>query len=789
MSRRALTVLGLWLAAMLAGGWIVWHSRFTADMSFFLPARPTPEQQVLVDQLKEGTVSRLLMLAVAGGDEDRRAAVSSALRTRLAARPEFASVQNGENGSFDEARDLLLAHRYLLSPAVTPERFSVDGLRAAVGNSIDLLASPAGLLFKPFLTRDPTGELLELVSTLNAGAQPETRAGVWASRDGERAMLIALTAALGSDTDAQEQAIALIRADFAEAVAQAADGAGGASSGQAATVPLELQLSGPGLFAVQARATIKEEVARLSTLSTLAIVAVLFFVYRSPRLMALGLLPVASGALAGVVAVSLVHGTVFGITVGFGSALIGEAVDYAIYYFVQSGRLGVAEWRRRFWPTIRLGVATSACGFGALLFSGFPGLAQLGLYTLAGITVAALVTRHVLPPLGGDDIRLPPPGRLVAALPQLFLDLRRLRLPFALLSVLAAGYLFMQRDGLWSPNLSALSTVSQAEAELDGKLRGDLGAPDARYMAVVTAPEREAALQAAEAAAKRLDALVEQGAIGGYDSPTRFLPSAATQAARRAALPPSDELRSRLQTALADSPLSPGKLEPFLNDVDAARQGALLDRDALRGGLALAVDSLLLRQPQGWSVLLPLRPASDAGRLDIPVDEVRAALAGSGALFIDMKHEFDRLYGDYLHEALWLSLAGLAAIVVLLALTLRSPRRLWAAMLPMVLAVVLVIAGLHLAGERLHLLHLIGMLLIVAIGSNYALFFDGLEHDAMLDGDTLQSMSVANLTTAIGFGTLALSSVPVLHAVGVTVGPGAILGLVLAAVFVPRGTR
>jgi predicted exporter len=49
-------------------------------------------------------------------------------------------------------------------------------------------------------------------------------------------------------------------------------------------------------------------------------------------------------------------------------------------------------------------------------------------------------------------------------------------------------------------------------------------------------------------------------------------------------------------------------------------------------------------------------------------------------------------------------------------------------------------------------------------------------------------MAIANLTTAIGFGTLALSSVPVLHAVGVTVGPGAVLALLLSAAFVPRET-
>lgn len=151
-----------------------------------------------------------------------------------------------------------------------------------------------------------------------------------------------------------------------------------------------------------------------------------------------------------------------------------------------------------------------------------------------------------------------------------------------------------------------------------------------------------------------------------------------------------------------------------------------------------------------------------------------------------MKAEFDKLYNDYLHEAMLLSLAGVLAIVALLASTLRAPGRLAAVLLPLLLAVVMVVAGLHLLGERLHLLHLVGMLLIVAVGSNYALFFDRARCREQLEPETLASMLVANLTTAIGFGTLALSNVPVLHAVGVTVGPGAILALLLSAIFVPR---
>ena len=258
----------IWLLAMLAGAVVVWNSHFSADMSFFLPARPSAAQQVLVDQLKEGAVTRLLMVAIEGGDAAQRATVSRQLHGRLEKLPEFVSVQNGQSGSLDADRDFLFRHRYLLSPAVKPERFTVDGLRESIANSVDLLASPAGMMIKPLLPRDPTGEMMELLSGLNAGAQPNVREGVWASRDGERAMLLIQSAALGSDTDAQEQAIATIHSQFADSTREA-----GVSNAR-------IVISGPGVFAVKSRETIKSEVSKLSAISTLAIIAVLFFVYR-----------------------------------------------------------------------------------------------------------------------------------------------------------------------------------------------------------------------------------------------------------------------------------------------------------------------------------------------------------------------------------------------------------------------------------------------------------------------------------------------------------------------------
>jgi len=782
MTRRPVAALVAWLAFVVACVAFIGQTRFTTDLSAFLPSTPSPAQQVLVDQLKDGMVSRLLLIGIEGGDANTRAEVSRALARRLRGDAAFGVVENGEPVHRERDRALLFENRYLLSPAVSPSRFTVDGLHDAIRESIDLLASPLGLLTKSLLPRDPTGETVQLLERLDAdGNRPATFDGTWTSRDGARALLLAQTRAAGSDLDGQQHAIAKIEAAFAAAAADAQ------SAGD-----LRLLLSGPGKFAVASRATIEREVVRLALVSTGLIVALLLFVYRSPTALLLGLLPVASGALAGVVAVGAGFGVVHGVTLGFGATLIGEAVDYAIYLFVQSGRGDDAGELRdgaggSLWRTIRLGVLTSICGFAALMFSGFPGLAQLGLYSIAGLVVAAATTRFVLPQLLPAQLRIRDVTPLGARLRSALDAAGSLRWLVVALAVIAAVVIHQQRDRVWNHELAALSPVSAEDQTLDQSLRNALGAPDVRYLIVVTGADAEAALQAAAAVGERLHALADEGAIGGFESPAHFLPAQSVQSARRASLPAAGELAARLAAAIADLPLQPERLAPFIADVAAARERPLLTRADLDGtSFALAVDALLVEQRGRWAALLPLRAPDHgphAGEVD--AERVRAAIESpvpADALFIDMKGEADRLYADYLHEAVVLALAGGAGVVALLGFALRSARRVLRVLAPLAAAVLVVVAGLVLAGIALTILHLVGLLLIIAVGSNYALFFDSADADDKPPPRTLASMLFANLTTVVGFGVLAFSSVPVLQAIGGTVGPGAVLALLFSAI-------
>ena len=160
------------------------------------------------------------------------------------------------------------------------------------------------------------------------------------------------------------------------------------------------------------------------------------------------------------------------------------------------------------------------------------------------------------------------------------------------------------------------------------------------------------------------------------------------------------------------------------------------------------------------------------------------SLSDASVVALDLKRESDALYSGYLSQSVRLSLGGLGAILLLLLVALRSLARVVRVILPLILAVLLVLTGFVIAGHAMTILNLVGLLLVVAIGSNYCLFFDreAQRHDDRLAERTLASLLVANATTVIGFGVLATSSVPVLSAVGMTVAPGAFLALVLGAI-------
>jgi len=754
------TALLAWLAIVAASvWWTARHVAVTSDLTAFLPAASGRLERLLVEQLRAGVASRTMLIAIEGGASLELARFSRELARALASDPRFDYVINGSAEFTQGARELGLRYRYLLSPTSSAERFSEQSLARALRENLERLATLEGAAFKATLARDPTGELRSLVEAAGQGA-PASRHGVWFSGDGARALLLAQTAASGMDAVRQQEA---------------ADALAGAFRATGAGPEYRVLVSGPGVFAARTRAAIEHDSRWLTGLAGALVLLTLVVVYRSPGPVALSALPVLTGLVVGVAAVGVLFGTVHGITLAFGATLIGEAVDYPSYVFTQrkSGE-SVLEVLARVWPTLRLAVLTTVFGSLALLLSSLQGLSQLGVLSMVGVFAAGLVTRWVLPALAPGR-GAPPPRVLPFSLVRAGLAMRRAAWIAWVVLAAALAFIVARHDRIWDDDVAHLSPLPEAARELHRQLNADLRAPDVGYLLIATAASREAVLEKSEQTALALRSWAGEGVLEGFDLAARYLPSAKTQALRRAALPEARDLHRSLERALRGLPYRADAFAPFERDVEAARRGPLLTIEDLRGtGLDLKVQSLLATRDGEWHALIPLRGVRDAGRLRSLAERLPE---GARASFLDIKAESDRLIVGYRSQTLALAGLGALAIALLLYVGLRGARKALQVMLPVYAAIAMTVACLMLFGIALSLFHLVSLLLVLGIGLNYSLFFSRAEPGTDSEQGTSLALSVCFLTTFAAFGCLATSRIPVLSAIGLTVTLGCALSL------------
>ena len=133
MNRRRALILALWMVCLASASIIVARAHYITDLSAFLPAKPTPAQQLLVDQLRDGPAWRLILVAIEGADAGARAQASLATASRLRRDRQFSSINNGESVTAERDRAFLFQHRYLLSDRI--ERGALSPRRACARRS------------------------------------------------------------------------------------------------------------------------------------------------------------------------------------------------------------------------------------------------------------------------------------------------------------------------------------------------------------------------------------------------------------------------------------------------------------------------------------------------------------------------------------------------------------------------------------------------------------------------------------------------------------------------------
>ncbi len=769
--------LSLWLgllACVAMAAYLATSLEITTDISHFLPSLQDRRLAAMARELAESDLTRTMILSVGAPEPQVARTAARELAQALQSQPEVAFCESGPDAAIGDAFWNLYQPRRLafLSDAPAselPARLSDAGLRDAARELKRQLGLPTAPLVKKVAPADPLLAFPALLRRLEAARPGGLRIAddQFLSADGKRGVLFLATRHSAFDAETQEPLLEAISKQF-QRINQKHGG------------HLSLQQSGINRFAVQARRSIEADVARISSLSTIAVTALFIAMFASVRLFFAAQLPIAFALLCGAATTLAVFGRVHGLTLAFGSTLIGVCIDYPIHYLNHHTLVphpdGPKAGLKRIWTGLWLGAATTVAGFVGLGWSSYPGIREVAVFASAGITAALLATRWWLPllvPAQPKRVRL---QQWAAAWCGRQMDQLRNR-RFLLIFLLVASTLLAVAGvpGMrWNDDLAALNVVDPKLKAEDDAVRAQVSTFEPGKLVVVTGPDLETALQRNDAVAQKLEALKQQGKLGDFKSLHTFLWSASLQRQNLERVRQAPQLADRLGAAFAAEGLRAEAFAPFREALSAPSPQPLTWPQLAASPIGRLVRTFHTRLGKDEALLTFLRDADNTPALT-------AAIAGvPGATFFDQRAFVNRAYAEYRSTTWMLVLVGVLGILLLVAAQYRNLAMTTIACLPAVVACFATLGILSLCGESLNLLHLVGIVIVLSIGVDYGVYLAETAPHPESEPATVLSVVIASLSTVLGFGLLGLSANPALRAIGLTTGLGVLLSLVLA---------
>ncbi len=755
-SRRWPAILfGLALIGLLALSAWQWRNGppLSANLLQLLPSGSHDTLEQLAAERMQEPLNRDLMLLVRHADEQQARRLVMDIATDLQESGQFEQVRTTLNSDLPAVKQQLFQHSLALLTSTDREQL-IEHPEQYILQRVERLYDPFAASPLP-VEQDWLGiaslALQRLPQTGNVRA--DTDGSLVAEYAGQRwAVVHARSRGDAFDERLPQQVAALV-----ENTRNDVEAAGG-----------ELLSAGGVLHAAHGQRTARDEASLIGSLSLGATLVLLLWLFRTPRIL-LAALPVAVGALAGAAACVALFGQMHVLTLVLGASLIGVSLDFPLHYLSKSWTL--QPWRGRqglqlILPGLTLALATNLIGYLALAFTPFPALTQVAVFSAAGLLGAFLCTTCLLPVIFSRSLT-PWPQPLGWAG-------HWLRLRLALLAHLGTPWLLAGlglfcmggvlqlsfKDDLrqWVSNAPEL----QRQAERIGAITGFQ--PTSQYLLVRAADADQLLMRQAELS-RQLDALQREQRLGGYLALSQLVATTSEQARLRAALP---------QLLALSQPLEALGIEPRRLQAEIERLQALPPvtiEAALGGPLGEAWRALWLEQTdEGVAGLISLQGLRDSAPL--------AAIAEGvpGTTLVDRPAQLNQLFADTKLQAAVLKVLASLLIFALLCLPFGASGALRCIAVPL-LAALASLACLGWLGQPLTLFGLFGLLLVTAIGVDYAILMRERVGGAAV---SLVGTLLAATTTWLSFGLLAISSTPAVSNFGLTVSLGLAFSFFLA---------
>ncbi|SCA56648.1 putative RND superfamily drug exporter [Candidatus Terasakiella magnetica] len=490
----------------------------------------------------------------------------------------------------------------------------------------------------------------------------------------------------------------------------------------------------------------QSEATLIGAISLSGIILLNIIFLRSIRPILLSLLAISSGIIGGLGVCLLLFGKLHLMAFIFGAGLIGIAVDYTFHYCCD----GLGEEKsnsvlrtQNIARPLTFGVISSSLGFLILATAPFPGLQQIAIFATAGLIMAYLTVMCIYPLIDKST------G--VMHFKRLWGFDRNWSLIIAgvsILGALAGATLFHIDDDV--RRLQSLPLDLKAEED---QIRNITGLDNATRILLVHGKNEQDVLQLEENLLPKLSNIQGKGDIIGFQAMAQLIPSIKKQ----------KENRDLVQNTLLGE-----KLDKHLSHIGMTRKNNIY-------GEALYLD------PEGFLPEFRLAPSVHLIRLSgVTNTEALIDLASNheNVRLVDQVKNISETLGKYRERAILL--IGFSCLIIWAFLVKNYGFKNASIILSVpISAVVLTPFIASIFGESFTFFNAMALLLVLAIGLDYALF----SHEA--SSEKYSGVMIANglsaASTIMAFGLLALSDMYAIHAFGMTI----LIGISIAYALAP----
>jgi uncharacterized protein len=766
---------------------------FDTDVLSLLPreGRVIREFRTFIDSFGGVDDLYVILTAPPGHDVSEYETQIERLSGRLAAIPEIARV---DTGRVDASRDLrwIDDRRLLLLPDDALQqalaRFGGEGMTSALRSRRSMLAVPSPAVTN-MVRHDPLG-IYDLLRDQLGAAQAGINLGVvdggYLSTDSRSRLLVAKPRQPPFDADfsrALMSRLETLRADPVGAIRAADDD----------LPPLDVQFAGGHRIAVETESVIRRE-SILNTIGSLALILpLLFLVFRSVWLVAVGSIPAALSLLLALGLLGLSGATLSAAATASSALLFGLGIDGVVLLYV-GYTLALREGAEPSQAidglggpsaSMLLGMWTTAATFYGLRFVDFPSLEQLGTLIGHSMVLCGLLTLVVVPALLSR--RRPARTARSLSMPGFASWVSRRRSTILVAAMVVTVFLGIAATRLRiNPTLDRLRSVTPG-ADLLQRIGPMFGLPDDVYLVLASGSNLEELLASNERLRARIARALPTMRI---QAPTALLPSQETQVRRLRLIEASGVSAATAERTLVAAETAegfrPGTFDPFRERLHALLDSGnrLTYEDYHAHGLGDLIERFVKRAGDRWQLVTYAFPT---GHDEVATLETQVREAGTTAVLTGLPLVNRELADRFVPEFLKGLSIGTIVVIALVLVAFRSWRLCLLSLAPTAVGMIWAAGALALAGISLDLFALFAVLTFVGIGVDYGVH---IVHRYRERGDARQAVEelapvilVAGAITLLGYGTLVTSSYPPLRSIGL-VSAVSIVTLAGASLFV-----